>query len=75
LSQNSALSYYICADNNPEQIADFINELSENFEVRKQERVYLKTYLFLTERLADEEFFKAILIQRSGTTAQMVIPE
>ncbi|MCS7029626.1 MAG: aspartate kinase [Bacteroidia bacterium] len=75
LSQNSALSYYICADNNPEQVADFINELSENFQVQKQDRVYLKTYLFLTERLPDEEFFKAILIQRSGTTAQMVIPE
>jgi len=75
LSQNSALSYFICADNNPEQVADFINELSEKFEIQKQDKVYLKTYLFLTERLADEEFFKAVFIQRSGTTAQMVIPE
>lgn len=75
VSQNSALSYIICADNNPEQVADFINELGEKFEVQKQDKVYLKTYLFLNERLPDEEFFKAILIQRSGTTAQMVIPE
>lgn len=75
ISQNSALSYIICADNNPEQVADFINELGEKFEVQKQDKVYLKTYLFLNERLPDEEFFKAILIQRSGTTAQMVIPE
>lgn len=75
LSQNSALSYSICADNNPEQVADFINELSEKFHIQKQDKVYLKTYLFLTERLADEEFYKAIYIQRSGTTAQMIIPE
>ncbi len=75
LSQNTALSYIICADNNHEQIADFINELSEKFDIQKQDKVYLKTYLFLTERLADEEFFKAILIQRNGSTAQMVIPE
>lgn len=75
LSQNSALSYLICADNNPEQVADFINELSEKFDIQKQDKVYLKTYLFLTERLADEEFFKAVCIQRTGTTVQMVIPE
>ena len=76
LMQNSALSFSICVDNNPQLIGRLIEELKSMFRVRYNENLQLVTIRYYTQQVIDRIVAgrPILLEQRSRLTEQIVVP-
>ena len=76
LMQNSALSFSICIDNNPQLIKPLIDELKNMFRVRYNENLQLITIRYYTQEVIDSIVAgrPVLLEQRSRTTEQIIVP-
>lgn len=77
LMQNSALSFSICVDNNPQRIGVLIERLKSMFRVRYNENLQLITIRYYTQQVIDSIVAgrPILLEQRSRTTEQLIVPE
>ncbi len=75
LMQNSALSFSICVDNNPQLAGRLIGELKNMFRVRYNENLQLITIRYYTQEVIDRIVGgRTILLeQRSRTTEQLIV--
>ena len=76
LMQNSALSFSICVDNNPQRIKILIERLKIMFRVRYNENLQLITIRYYTQAVIDSIVASRpiLLEQRSRTTEQIIVP-
>lgn len=76
LMQNSALSFSICIDNNPQLVKPLIDELKNMFRVRYNENLQLITIRYYTQQVIDRIVAgrPILLEQRSRTTEQIIVP-
>ena len=76
LMQNSALSFSICIDNNPQLVKPLIEELKSMFRVRYNEDLQLITIRYYTQEVIDSIVANRpiLLEQRSRTTEQLIVP-
>ena len=76
LMQNSALSFSICIDNNPQLVKPLIEELRNTFRVRYNENLQLITIRYYTQAVIDRIVAgrPILLEQRSRTTEQLIVP-
>ena len=76
LMQNSALSFSICVDNNPQRIGVLIERLKSMFRVRYNENLQLITIRYYTQEVIDSIVAARpiLLEQRSRTTEQLIVP-
>lgn len=76
LMQNSALSFSICVDNNPQLVERLIDRLKSMFLVRYNEHLQLITIRYYTQAVIDRIVSgRSILLeQRSRLTEQLVVP-
>ena len=76
LMQNSALSFSICIDNNPQLIKPLIEELKSMFRVRYNENLQLITIRYYTQEVIDSIVANRTILleQRSRTTEQLIVP-
>lgn len=76
LMQNSALSFSICVDNNPQRIGVLIERLRNMFRVRYNENLQLITIRYYTQAVIDSIVAgrPILLEQRSRTTEQLIVP-
>ena len=77
LMQNSALSFSICIDNNPQRVGVLIEKLSNMFRVRYNDNMQLVTIRYYTQQVIDSIVAgrPIFLEQRSRSTEQLVVPE
>ena len=75
LMQNSALSFSICIDNNPQLVKPLIEELKSMFRVRYNEDLQLITIRYYTQDIIDRIVGSSTILlqQRTRTTTQLVI--
>ena len=76
LMQNSALSFSICIDNNPQFVQPLIEELKNMFRVRYNDNLQLITIRYYTQQVIDSIVAgrPILLEQRSRTTEQLIVP-
>lgn len=76
LMQNSALSFSICVDNNPQLIGRLTAELKHLFRVRYNENLQLITIRYYTQQVIDRIVANRpiLLEQRSRLTEQLIVP-
>ena len=76
LMQNSALSFSICVDNNPQLVQPLIERLQHMFRVRYNEDLQLITIRYYTQAVIDSIVAgrPILLEQRSRTTEQLIVP-
>ncbi len=76
LMQNSALSFSICVDNNPQRIGVLIERLKSMFRVRYNENLQLITIRYYTQAVFDKivDNRPILLEQRSRSTEQLIVP-
>ena len=76
LMQNSALSFSICVDNNPQLVPTLIEKLNNMFRVRYNENLQLITIRYYNQRVIDHIVAgrPILLEQRSRTTEQLIVP-
>jgi len=76
LMQNSALSFSICVDNNPQRIGILIERLKTLFRVRYNENLQLITIRYYTQEVIDSIVAgrPVLLEQRSRSTEQLIVP-
>ena len=76
LMQNSALSFSICIDNNPQLVVPLIEELKNMFRVRYNQNLQLITIRYYTQEVIDRIVAgrPILLEQRSRTTEQLIVP-
>ena len=76
LMQNSALSFSICVDNNPQRIGVLIERLKSMFRVRYNENLQLITIRYYTQQVIDSIVAgrPILLEQRSRSTEQIIVP-
>ncbi len=76
LMQNSALSFSICIDNNPNMVPALIERLSTMFRVRYNDNLQLITIRYYTQQVIDSIVASRpiLLEQRSRSTEQLIVP-
>lgn len=76
LMQNSALSFSICIDNNPQRTGVLIERLKSMFRVRYNENLQLVTIRYYTQEVIDSIVAgrPILLEQRSRSTEQIIVP-
>ena len=76
LMQNSALSFSICVDNNPQRIGVLIERLKHLFRIRYNENLQLITIRYYTQQVIDSIVAgrPILLEQRSRSTEQLIVP-
>lgn len=76
LMQNSALSFSICVDNNPQRIGILIERLKSLFRVRYNDNLQLVTIRYYTQEVIDSIVAgrPILLEQRSRSTEQLIVP-
>lgn len=76
LMQNSALSFSICINNNPQLVKPLIERLKSMFRVRYNENLQLITIRYYTQEVIDRIVAgrPILLEQRSRSTEQLVVP-
>ena len=76
LMQNSALSFSICVDNNPQRIGVLIERLKSMVRVRYNENLQLITIRYYTQQVIDSIVAgrPILLEQRSRSTEQIIVP-
>ncbi len=76
LMQNSALSFSICVDNNPQLVPTLIEKLNNMFRVRYNENLQLITIRYYNQQVIDHIVAgrPVLLEQRSRTTEQLIVP-
>ncbi|MBR4505958.1 MAG: aspartate kinase [Bacteroidales bacterium] len=76
LMQNSALSFSICIDNNPQRVGVLIERLKSMFRVRYNENLQLVTIRYYTQEVIDSIVAgrPILLEQRSRSTEQIIVP-
>ena len=76
LMQNSALSFSICMDNNPQLVDRLVKGLKGMFRVRYNENLQLVTIRYYTQAVIDSIVAgrPVLLEQRSRLTAQLIVP-
>ena len=76
LMQNSALSFSICVDNNPQRIGVLIERLKSLFRVRYNDNLQLITIRYYTQQVIDSIVAgrPVLLEQRSRSTEQLIVP-
>ncbi len=76
LMQNSALSFSICIDNNPQLVKPLIESLKNMFRVRYNDNLQLITIRYYTQEVIDRIVAgrPILLEQRSRSTEQLVVP-
>ena len=76
LMQNSALSFSICIDNNPQLVKPLIEKLKNMFRVRYNDNLQLITIRYYTQEVIDRIVAgrPILLEQRSRTTEQIIVP-
>lgn len=76
LMQNSALSFSICIDNNPQRVGVLIERLKSMFRVRYNENLQLITIRYYTQEVIDSIVGgrPILLEQRSRSTEQIIVP-
>ena len=76
LMQNSALSFSICIDNNPQLVKPLIESLKNMFRVRYNDNLQLITIRYYTQQVIDRIVAgrPILLEQRSRSTEQLVVP-
>ena len=77
LMQNSALSFSVCIDNQPQLVERLVSKLSIMFHVRYNDNLQLITIRYYTQEVIDSIVANRpiLLEQRSRTTAQLVVPQ
>ena len=77
MMQNSALSFSICVDNNPQRIGVLIERLRCTFRVRYNDNLQLITIRYYTQAVIDSivNGRPILLEQRSRTTEQLIVNE
>lgn len=76
LMQNSALSFSICIDNNPQRVGVLIERIKSMFRVRYNENLQLITIRYYTQEVIDSIVAgrPILLEQRSRSTEQIIVP-
>lgn len=76
LMQNSALSFSICVDNQPQLVERLVEKLNTMFRVRYNENLQLITIRYYTQGVIDQivDGRRVLLEQRSRMTVQLVVP-
>ena len=77
LMQNSALSFSICIDNNPQLVSRLIDDLRSMFHVRYNDNLQLVTIRYYTPEVIDSIVGgrRILLEQRSRLTEQIVLAQ
>ena len=77
LMQNSALSFSICINNNPQLVRPLIERLGSMFRVRYNENLQLITIRYYTQEVIDQivDSRPILLEQRSRSTEQIIVSE
>lgn len=77
LMQNTALSFSICIDNQPQLVGQLIEKLKHLFRVRYNEGLQLVTIRYYTQQVIDSIVAgrPVLLEQRSRSTEQLVVSE
>ena len=75
LMQNTALSFSICVDNQPQLVGQLIERLQHLFRVRYNEGLQLVTIRYYTQEIIDRIVAgrPVLLEQRSRTTEQLIV--
>lgn len=76
LMQNSALSFSICVDNNPQRMGLLVERLNSMFQVRYNENLQLVTIRHYTQEVIDRIVAgrPVLLEQRNRLTEQLIVP-
>ena len=76
MMQNSALSFSVCIDNNPQRTGVLTERLKSMFRVRYNENLQLVTIRYYTPEVIDRIVAgrPVLLEQRSRLTAQLIVP-
>ena len=76
LMQNSALSFSLCVDNNPQLVERLVAKLKGMFRVRYNDNLQLVTIRYYTQEVIDRIVGgrPVLLEQRSRSTEQLVVP-
>ena len=76
MMQNSALSFSICVDNNPQRIGVLTERLKSMFRVRYNDNLQLVTIRYYTQEVIDSIVAgrPILLEQRSRLTEQLIVP-
>lgn len=77
LMQNSALSFSICIDNQPQLVGRLIERLKSMFRVRYNDNLQLITIRYYTQEVIDSivDGRPILLEQRSRSTEQVIVPK
>ena len=78
MTQNTAVSFSVCLDNDPKRVANLIKDLQENYKVIKDEGLELLTVRHYRNReslLKDQENKLIILESYLSNTAQLVVKD
>jgi len=75
IMQNSAISFSICIDNKEDKIAEFIVDLSKDFEIKYNENLELITIRHYNDEIIEKMINKrkVILEQKSRATVQFLV--
>jgi len=75
LIQNAAISFVACIDNQEEKLEKLLQALQEEYEVRRNEDLFLFTVRHYTEHVLQEELKNrtVLLTQKTRSTIQMVV--
>ena len=77
LMQNSAISFSVCVENNPNKIPKLISELNSNYKVKYNENLELITIRNYTDEIIHKIVHqrKIILEQKSRVTVQILVSD
>lgn len=75
LIQNAAISFVACIDSNVEKLELLLKSLQQDYEVKRNENLYLFTVRHYTQHILDEELKNRTILleQKTRQTIQMVV--
>ncbi|GBL35630.1 aspartokinase 1, chloroplastic [Filimonas sp.] len=73
--QNAAISFVACIDSNPDRLDELLKALEKEYDVKRNEHLFLFTVRHYTQNILDEELkHRTILLeQKTRQTIQMVV--
>ena len=73
--QNAAISFVACIDNNPDRLEELLKALEKEYDVKRNENLFLFTVRHYTQNILDEELRNRTILleQKTRQTIQMVV--
>jgi aspartate kinase len=73
--QNAAISFVACIDSNPDRLDELLKALEKEYDVKRNENLFLFTVRHYTQNILDEELKNRTILleQKTRQTIQMVV--